>query len=49
MTFRMEGFDKPLKVKGEIAYATRAGVGVEFREISKYIEEMLCLVIKRME
>jgi Tfp pilus assembly protein PilZ len=49
MTFRMEGFDKPLKVKGEIAHATRAGVGVEFREISKYIEEMLCLVIKRME
>jgi Tfp pilus assembly protein PilZ len=49
MTFRLEGFDKPLKIKGEVAHATRFGVGVEFKEISPYIEEMLCLVIKRMK
>ena len=49
MTFRLEGFDKPLKIKGEIAHATRFGVGVEFKELSPYIEEMLCLVIKRMK
>jgi len=49
MTFRLEGFDKPLKVRGEIAHATRLGVGVEFKNISPYIEEMLGNVIKRMK
>jgi len=49
MTFRMEGFDKPLKLRGEIAHATRKGVGVEFKDISPYIEEMLRTVIKRIK
>ena len=49
MTFRLDGFDKPFKVRGEIAHATRAGVGVEFKDISPYIEEMLSDLIKRME
>ena len=49
MAFRMEGFDKPLKLRGEIAHATRKGVGVEFKDISPYIEEMLRTVIKRIK
>jgi Tfp pilus assembly protein PilZ len=49
MTFRLEGFDKPFKVRGEIAHATRSGVGVEFKDISPYIEEMLRNVIKGMK
>ena len=49
LTFRLEGFDKPFKVRGEIAHATRSGVGVEFKGISPYIEEMLSNVIKGMK
>jgi hypothetical protein len=49
MTFRLEGFDKPFKIRGEIAHATRSGVGVEFKVISPYIEEMLRSVIKGMK
>ena len=49
MTFRLDGFDKPFKIRGEIAHATRAGVGVEFKDISPYIEEMLRALIKRMK
>jgi Tfp pilus assembly protein PilZ len=49
MTFRLEGFDKPLKVKGEIAHATREGVGVEFSDLSPYVEEMIKAVIKTMK
>ena len=49
MTFRLEGFDKPVRVRGEIAHATRSGVGVEFRNISPDIEEMLRTVIKQMK
>lgn len=49
MTFRLEGFNKPLRIKGEIAHATRLGVGVEFKEISPYIEEMIGILLKRMK
>jgi Tfp pilus assembly protein PilZ len=49
MTFRLEGFDKPFKLWGEIAHATRFGVGVEFKDISPYIEEMLRNVIRGMK
>ena len=48
MTFRPDGFDKAFKVRGEIAHANRSGVGVEFKDISPYIEEMLRNVIKGM-
>jgi len=41
MTFRLDGFNKPLKIKGEIAHATREGVGVEFKNVSRHIEEMI--------
>jgi Tfp pilus assembly protein PilZ len=49
MNFQLEGFDKPLKIKGEIVHATSLGVGVTFKNISKYVEEMLCLVVKGMK
>lgn len=49
MTFRREGFDKPFKLRGEIAHATRLGVGVEFKDVSPYIEEMLRNLIKGMK
>jgi len=49
MTFRLEGYDKPFKLWGEIAHATRLGVGVEFKDVSPYIEEMLRNAIKRMK
>ena len=49
MTFRLDGLDKPLKLRGEIAHATRLGVGVEFKDISPYIEELLKTVIKGMK
>lgn len=49
MSFKLEGFDRPLKIKGEIAHATREGVGVEFKDLSTYIEEMIEVVVKRMK
>jgi len=49
MTFRLEGFNKPLKIKGEIAHATRKGVGVEFKDVSPYIEEMIDILLKGMK
>lgn len=49
MTFRLKGFDKPLKIKGEVAHATRAGIGVEFKNASPYLMQTIGLLIDRME
>ncbi len=49
MTFRLKGFDKPLKIKGEVAHATRAGIGVEFKNTSPYLMQIIGLLIDRME
>ncbi len=49
MSFSMTGFDKPLKIKGEIVQVNRNGVGIEFKDMSPYIEEMLATLIDRME
>ena len=49
MSFSIAGFDKPLKVKGEIVQVNRSGIGVEFKDISPYIEEMLATLIDRMK
>ena len=45
MTFRLEGLEKPLTLKGEVAQANRTGVGVEFKEISPAVEEMLRVLL----
>lgn len=49
MTFRLKGFDKPVKIKGEVAHATRAGIGVEFKNASPYLMQIIGLLIDRME
>jgi Tfp pilus assembly protein PilZ len=49
MSFSMDGFEKPLKIKGEIVQVNRNGIGVEFKDMSPYIEEMLATLIDRME
>lgn len=49
MTFRLDGFSKSLKLRGEIAHATRAGVGVEFKDISPHIEEMIRVMLEQMK
>jgi Tfp pilus assembly protein PilZ len=49
MSFHLEGFKKPLKIRGEVAHATRGGVGVEFKDMSPYVAEMVDFLIKRMK
>jgi Tfp pilus assembly protein PilZ len=49
MSFKLEGFEKPLKIRGEVAHATRAGVGVEFKDISPYVAEMIEVLVKRIK
>ena len=49
LSFSMSGFSKPFKVKGEIVQVTRTGIGVEFKKMSPYIEEMMATLINRMK
>lgn len=49
LSFSMAGIEKPLKVKGEIVQVNRSGIGVEFKNMSPYVEEMLATLIGRMK
>jgi Tfp pilus assembly protein PilZ len=49
MSFNMQGYDRPIKIKGEIVYANRLGVGVAYKEISPYIAEMIDTLVKRIK
>ena len=49
LSFSMPGFGKPLKVKGEIVQVSRIGIGVEFKNMSPYVEEMVATLISRMK
>ena len=49
MTFRLDGFDKSLKLRGSVARTAQMGVGVEFRNISPHIEDMIRFIVKRMK
>ena len=49
MSFSIAGFGKALKVKGEIVQVSRSGIGVEFKNQSPYVEEMIATLINRMK
>jgi Tfp pilus assembly protein PilZ len=48
MTFNIKGFNKPLKVSGEIAHATDAGIGVKFKDLSPHVANKLENVVVQM-
>jgi Tfp pilus assembly protein PilZ len=49
MSFNMQGYDRPFKISGVIVQRNRMGVGVEFKEVRPYIEQMLIALIKRLK
>ena len=49
MSFNMQGYDRPVKTKGEIVHATQQGMGVEFKEISPYISQIIEALVERMK
>lgn len=48
MSFSMQGYDRPFKISGVIVHKNRMGVGVEFKEVRPYIEQMLSALVKRL-
>lgn len=49
MSFNMQGYDRPIKIKGEIVHSSRLGIGVEYKEINPYIAQMIGALVERMK
>ena len=47
MAFKLKDLDKSIKLRGEIARASQAGIGVAFRNISPHIEEIIRVIVNR--
>ena len=49
LSFSITGFGTPFKVKGEIVQVSRSGIGVEFKNMSPYVKEMLGTLLDKMK
>jgi len=49
MTFRVEGLNKPIKMKGKITHTNRMGMGVKFKGIKPQIAEKLKILVDRIK
>ena len=41
MDIKLENYEKPIRVKGEVANADRLGMGIEFKDVSSPLSERL--------
>jgi Tfp pilus assembly protein PilZ len=49
LSFNMQGYDRPFKIKGKVVHSNQRGIGVEFRENYLYISEMLGALVDRIK
>ena len=49
VSFNIDGYDRPFKIKGEIVRTDRTGVGIQYKEVSRYIAQMLDVLVQRMQ
>lgn len=49
MDFELKGFDKPLKLMGEVVHANRTGIGVQFKDVNHILAGMIGMVVNWMK
>ena len=49
LSFSMQGYDRPFKIRGIVVRSNLSGVGVEFKEIRPYIAQMLGSLVERIK
>lgn len=49
LSFNMQGYDRPFKIRGKIIRSNKEGIGVEFIEVKPYIVEMLGSLVERIK
>jgi Tfp pilus assembly protein PilZ len=45
MDFKIEGVNKPLKIRGKVVHASSKGVGIEFKEVDPTITQILPAIL----
>ena len=49
LSFSITGYGTPFKIKGEIVQVSRSGIGVEFKNMSPYLQEMMATLLDQMK
>ena len=49
LSFNMQGYERPFKIRGIVVRSNLRGVGVEFKEIQPYIAQMLGTLVERIK
>ena len=49
MDFKIEGGNKPLKIKGKVVHASSRGVGIEFKKVDPTITQILPAILDLIE
>jgi Tfp pilus assembly protein PilZ len=49
INFELKGFDKPLKLMGEVIHANRTGIGVQFKDVNHILTGMIGTVVDWMK
>lgn len=48
MTFRLQGLNKPIKIKGQIAHTNKSGVGIKFKNTNSKLMKAIGILVDRM-
>jgi Tfp pilus assembly protein PilZ len=49
LDFKLERLNESLKIKGEVAHATRSGIGVEFKDVNSKLADMIEKAVDQTE
>ena len=49
LSFSITGYGTPFKIKGEIVQVSRSGIGVEFKNMSPYLQEMMATLLDQIK
>ena len=49
MTFRLEGLNTPIKIRGQIAHSGPSGIGVKFIGISRKMETAIGMIVDQIK
>jgi Tfp pilus assembly protein PilZ len=49
MDFKIEGVNKPLKVRGKVVHALNRGVGIEFKNVDPALSQVMPAILEMIE
>jgi Tfp pilus assembly protein PilZ len=49
MDFKIEGVNKPLKIRGKVVHASNRGVGIEFKNVDPALSQVMPAILEMIE